>query len=344
MAKSSWTRLLLFDMNVLGIETSCDETAAAVWLRDRLGSNIIASQVVHKKFGGVVPELASRAHVKLILSIIQSSLKEANIGKQDLDGIAVTYGPGLTGSLLVGLNFAKAMSLALDIPFIGINHIEGHLFSNSVLEKGPELPFVSLVISGGHTQLVIVKAWGEYDILGKTRDDAAGEAFDKVAKMLELEYPGGPIIDKLAKKGDPNYLNLPKARFKDDGLDFSYSGLKTAVLYHLQSLSPEDRIRRKADVAASFQLAAVEVLVENSIRAIEKYDINTLALAGGVACNSLLRERLKPECAKRGVNLFIPPPILCTDNGAMIARAGKFYLEHGQQSDFNLSPKPSLSL
>jgi N6-L-threonylcarbamoyladenine synthase len=331
-------------MNVLGIETSCEETAAAVWLHDRLGSNIIASQVIHTKFGGVVPELASRAHVKLILPIIQSALKEAKIEKKDLDGIAVTYGPGLTGSLLVGLNCAKAVSLALDIPFIGINHIEGHLFSNSVLEGGPQVPFVALIISGGHTQLVLVRDWGEYEILGKTRDDAAGEAFDKVAKMLELEYPGGPAIDKLAKEGNPNYLNLPKAKFKDNGLDFSYSGLKTAVLYHLQSLSVQERKRRRADVAASFQVAAVEVLVENSLKALEKFKINQLALAGGVACNSLLRKRLKTECAQRGVTLFVPPPILCTDNGAMIARAGKFYLEHGQRSDFSLSPKPSLSL
>ncbi|MFQ5822686.1 MAG: tRNA (adenosine(37)-N6)-threonylcarbamoyltransferase complex transferase subunit TsaD [bacterium] len=344
MARSLLTPLFLFEMNILGIETSCDETAAAVWLNNRLGSNIIASQEVHKKYGGVVPELASRAHVKLILPIIQASLKKANIEKQDLEGIAVTYGPGLTGSLLVGLNFAKAMSLALAIPFIGINHIEGHLFSNSVLDQGPQPPYVSLVISGGHTQLVLVKEWGEYEILGKTRDDAAGEAFDKVAKMLELEYPGGPAIDKLATKGRPNYIKLPKAKIKDNGLDFSYSGLKTAVLYHLQSLSPEERKRRKADVAASFQVAAVAVLVENSLKALAKYKINQLALAGGVACNSHLRERLKKECAKHGVKLFIPPPILCTDNGAMIARTGNFYLEKGQNSDFGLSPKPSLSI
>jgi N6-L-threonylcarbamoyladenine synthase len=331
-------------MTILGIETSCDETAAAVWLNERLGSNIIASQAVHKEFGGVVPELASRAHVQLILPIVRSALKEANIEKEDLDGIAVTYGPGLAGSLLVGLNFAKAMSLALKVPFIGINHMEGHLFSNSVLTKGPEPPFMCLIISGGHTQLVLVKNWGDYEILGKTRDDAAGEAFDKVAKMLELEYPGGPAIDKLAKTGNADYVKFPRAKFKDNDLDFSYSGLKTAVLYHLHALTSEERTRHKADVAASFQVAAVEVLIDKSLKALEMCGLNQLALAGGVACNSWLRKRLQTESEKTGFRLFIPPAILCTDNGAMIARAGKFYLENGVRSDFSLSPKPSLAL
>lgn len=334
----------LFDMNILGIETSCDETAAAVWLDERLGSNIIASQTVHKEFGGVVPELASRAHVKLILPMVRSALKEAKIEKEDLDGIAVTYGPGLAGSLLVGLNFAKAMSLALKIPFIGINHMEGHLFSNSVLTIGPQPPFICLIISGGHTQLVLVKNWGEYEILGRTRDDAAGEAFDKVAKMLELEYPGGPVIDKLAKAGNADYVKFPRAKFKDHVLDFSYSGLKTAVLYHLYALTPDERTRHKADVATSFQVAAVQMLIDNSLKALEICGLSQLSLAGGVACNSLLRKRLQTESEKMGFQLFIPPAILCTDNGAMIARAGKFYLENGIRSDFSLSPRPSLTL
>ncbi|NIR46924.1 tRNA (adenosine(37)-N6)-threonylcarbamoyltransferase complex transferase subunit TsaD [candidate division KSB1 bacterium] len=331
-------------MNILGIETSCDETAAAVWLTDHLASNKIASQEVHANFGGVVPELASRAHVKLILPIIQSALSEANINKQDLDGIAVTYGPGLAGSLLVGLNVAKSMALALKVPYIGINHMEGHLFSNSVLEKGPEPPFISLTISGGHTQLVYVKGWGDYKILGKTRDDAAGEAFDKVAKMLELSYPGGPAIDKLAKDGDPEYISLPKAKFKDNSLDFSYSGLKTAVLYHLQNLDSQERHRHKADIAASFQKAAIEVLIENSLKALEEHEIDELALAGGVACNSYLRKHLHQESNRRRFKLYVPPVNLCTDNGAMIARAGYFYLEKGERSEYTLSPKPSLSL
>ncbi|MFQ5752789.1 MAG: tRNA (adenosine(37)-N6)-threonylcarbamoyltransferase complex transferase subunit TsaD, partial [bacterium] len=306
-------------MNVLGIETSCDETAAAVWLHDRLGSNLIASQEIHTRFGGVVPELASRAHVKLILPIVEAAIKEANISKKNLDGIAVTYGPGLTGSLLVGLNFAKAMALALNIPFVGINHMEGHLFSNSVLEKGPQPPFIALIISGGHTQLVLVKKWRDYQILGKTRDDAAGEAFDKVANMLELPYPGGPAIDNLAQQGNPEYLTLPKAKIKSNDLDFSYSGLKTAVLYHLQSLSRAERERHKANIAASFQVAAVAVLIENSLKAMTKMQINQLALAGGVACNSYLRARLKAESKKLSFKLYFPQVNLCTDNGAMIA-------------------------
>jgi len=331
-------------MKLLGIETSCDETAAAVWLEDRLTSNIVASQEVHQKYGGVVPELASRAHVQLILPTVQKALKEAEIEKEHLDGIAVTFGPGLAGSLLVGLNFAKAMALALDIPIIGVNHIEGHIFSNSVLGEGPQPPFIALIISGGHTQLVLVHEWGKYEILGKTRDDAVGEAFDKAAKMLELSYPGGPAVDKLAATGDPEYLDFPKGRIKDSELDFSYSGLKTAVLYHLQSLSPEERERSKADVAASFQKAAIEILIENSLKALEKYQIDQLALAGGVACNSLLRNRLKEESEKHGFKLFTPPLNLCTDNAAMIVRAGRFYLERGERSEFSLSPVPSLRL
>ena len=330
-------------MIILGIETSCDETAAAVWAHDRLAANKIASQEVHAKFGGVVPELAARAHVQLIAPIMESALLEANINKRELQGIAVTYGPGLAGSLLVGLNFAKAMALALNIPLVGINHLEGHLFSNSILEAGPQPPFICLIISGGHTQLVMVKNWRDYQILGRTRDDAAGEAFDKVAKMLDLPYPGGPAIDKLAHEGNASYLKLPKAKFKDGEFDFSYSGLKTAVLYQLQSLDAAERAQRKADIAASFQYAAVEVLIENSLKAATENKLNQLALAGGVACNSYLRKRLQDECRKNGLELFIPPAILCTDNGAMIARAGKFYLENSQTSDFSLSPKPSLS-
>lgn len=331
-------------MNILGIETSCDETAAAVWLDDHLGSNIIASQDVHKLYGGVVPELASRAHVKLIWPVVGRALAEANISRNDLDGIAVTYGPGLAGALLVGMNFAKGLALALGKPLVGINHIEGHVFSNSVLVAGPKPPFLSLIISGGHTQLVRVTEWGKYEILGKTRDDAAGEAFDKVAKMLDLPYPGGPAIDKLAKEGDPAYIDFPRGKFKDSELDFSYSGLKTAVLYHWQSLDPNAREAHKADVAASFQEAAVQVLVERSLLALQKYDLNQLAMAGGVACNSLLRVKLKTASVEHDFELFYPPPILCTDNAAMIARAGKFYLEKGVLSDFSLPVKPALKL
>lgn len=330
-------------MIILGIETSCDETAAAVWKGDALASNIVASQEVHKKYGGVVPELASRAHVKNIVPIVDRALAEAEVGREALDAVAVTYGPGLAGSLLVGLNFAKATALALQVPFVGINHMEGHIFSTSVLERGPEPPFLSLVISGGHTQLMLVEVWGRYRMLARTRDDAVGEAFDKVAKMLELPYPGGPAIDRLAREGDSEYLRLPKARFKDGSLDFSYSGLKTAVLYHLRSLSEAERKRHKADLAASFQAAAVEVLVENSVRAIQEHGLERLAVAGGVACNSLLRRRFEEESRRHEFELFVPPPILCTDNAAMIARAGLFYLNQGRRSAFDLSPEPTLS-
>ncbi|RMF68626.1 MAG: tRNA (adenosine(37)-N6)-threonylcarbamoyltransferase complex transferase subunit TsaD [Calditrichaeota bacterium] len=330
-------------MKLLGIETSCDETAAAVWVDDHLASNVIASQDVHKEWGGVVPELASRQHVKLIVPVVEAALSEAGVGKQQLDGIAVTYGPGLAGALLVGLNFAKALALGLDLPFVGVNHLEGHLFSNSVLDAGPEPPFLALIISGGHTELVLVREWGRYEVLGKTRDDAAGEAFDKVAQMLELPYPGGPAIDQLAKNANPT-LTFPRAVVKNEALAFSYSGLKTAVLYHLKSISPAEREKEKANIAASFQSAAIEVLVEKSLAALAEHRVAQLAIAGGVARNSLLRQRLQEESERLGFRLFIPPPQLCTDNAAMIVRAGKFYLEGGRPSDFSLSPQPSLSL
>ncbi len=331
-------------MTLLGIETSCDETAAAVWSNGRLLANKIASQEVHGQYGGVVPELASRAHVRLMLPIVTAALAEAGVSKGELEGIAVTYGPGLAGSLMVGLNFAKALALALDVPYVGINHMEGHLFSNSVLQKGPAPPFLCLIVSGGHTWLVLVRAWGEYEIVGKTRDDAVGEAFDKVAKMLDLPYPGGPEIDKLARQGDPEAFAFPKARFKDESLDFSYSGLKTAVLYQLHELGEKERTRRKADIAASFQKAAIDVLVENTLAAVQKYPVEEVALAGGVACNAYLRARMTEVCHKFGLQLHIPPPELCTDNAAMIVRAGAWYLERGVHSDFELSPVPSLGL
>lgn len=331
-------------MKILGVETSCDETAAAVFIDDGLASNVISSQEVHQKFGGVVPELASRAHVRLIWPVVAEAMQEARLKPTDLDGIAVTYGPGLAGALLVGINFAKALSFALKIPYIGVNHIEGHIFSNSIRQNELRPPFVALVISGGHTQLVHVKQWGKYEIVGKTRDDAAGEAFDKVAKMMDLPYPGGPSIQKTANKGDSNYIQLPIGKFKNHDLDFSYSGLKTAVLYHLQSLAPDERIARKADIAASFQTAAVQALIDRSLLALEKLHLKQLAMAGGVACNTLLREKLKLAGKKHGFELFYPDPVFCTDNAAMIARAGKFYLESGVHSTFDLSPKPSLAL
>jgi len=331
-------------MNVLGIETSCDETSAAIFCEGRLLSNIIASQTIHQKYGGVVPELASRAHIKLITSITQEALSQANKTISDINAIAVTYGPGLVGSILVGLNFAKALAYKQNIPWIGINHIEGHIFANFVHEADLTSPFISLVISGGHTQLVYVKELGSYQTIGKTKDDAAGEAFDKVAKMLELGYPGGPIIDKMAENANKGYVNFPRALLSEDNFDFSFSGLKTAVLYYLRSISTEETDRYKADIVASFQEALVEVLVEKTCKAAEKFEVNNIALAGGVACNSYLREQMKLRADEKGLNLYIPAPILCTDNAAMIACAGLHKLQQGEKSSFRLAPKPSLKL
>jgi len=332
-------------MLILGIETSCDETSAAIYGEAGLLSNEIASQIIHQKYGGVVPELASRAHIKNIYPIVQAALDKAKVKLSDISGIAVTFGPGLVGSILVGLNYAKALALALDKPFIGINHIEGHIFANYLQANDPRPPFVTLMISGGHTLLILVKAPGEYQIMGSTRDDAAGEAFDKVAKMLELGYPGGPIISKVAEQGDPNYVRFPQAKMKDNQkYDFSFSGLKTAVLYHLQKLTPVERKNHLADIAASFQHALVEVLVERSLELLAELKLNRLSVVGGVAANRWLRQRLEDEAIKNNIQLFIPSPILCTDNAAMIARAGYYRLSSGQTSPFTLSPQPSLAL
>jgi len=331
-------------MIVLGIETSCDETAAAIFSDKGLLSNEISSQEVHFEYGGVVPELASRAHIQLLLPIVRAALTTAHITTAQLDGIAVTYGPGLVGSILVGLNFSKAMAFSLNIPFIGINHIEGHIFANFVFSQEPTPPFITLIVSGGHTMLVLVKKLGDYLILGSTKDDAVGEAFDKVAKMLNLGYPGGPVIDKTAKSGDPEYITFPRARFSDDRLDFSFSGLKTAVLYHIKSLTCEQTGSHRADIAASFQMAAIDSLITQALAAVNQFQINKLVVVGGVARNSLLREKLQSAANETGLELFIPPPVLCTDNAAMIARAGYFRLLLNQFSPFTLSPAPSLKL
>lgn len=331
-------------MNILGIETSCDETAAAVYGSDGLQSNVIASQAIHQQYGGVVPELASREHIRLILPIIRQSLDEANLTLQQIDGIAVTYGPGLVGSLLVGLNMAKALAYALRIPFIGINHIEGHLFSVSLNRHNLKVPFIALVISGGHTQLVLVKELGQYEILGRTLDDAAGEAFDKISKMLNLGYPGGPLIDKLSIQGNDKFAQFPRSLLKEQGYNFSFSGLKTAVLYFLRRISETDQKKHVADIAASFQAALVEVLIEKTIAASRNYGIQNIVLAGGVARNSYLRKLFQVRAEQEALNLHIPDPILCTDNAAMIAWVGYQKLQKGEQSDFRLAPVPGLKL
>lgn len=330
-------------MYILGIETSCDETSAAIYGDQGLLANEIASQLVHQKYGGVVPELASRAHVRNIMPIIDATLTKANIPRQAISAIAVTYGPGLVGSILVGLNFAKAVALAWKIPLIGINHIEGHLFSNFVHENFPAEPFVTLIVSGGHTLLVWVTAPGHYKIMGTTKDDAVGEAFDKVAKMLNLGYPGGPIIDQISQTANASYLRLSKPKM-DNKFDFSFSGLKTAVLYYIKKIAPEDLEKHRADIAASFQSTAINFLIDRSLSLLDELGLKVLSVAGGVACNSLLRKRLADCASKENIRILVPPPLLCTDNAAMIARAGYYKFQNEDFSPLSISPEPSLTL
>jgi len=329
-------------MRILGIETSCDETAAAIWEDDvGLRSNVVASQAEHSVFGGVVPELASRAHIRKIIPVIHRSLSEAGISIEEVNGIAVTYGPGLIGSLIVGLSVAKALSLALDVPLIGIHHIEAHIFSSLLQDPEVPLPLMTLVASGGHTELVLVEEWGNYRVLGRTRDDAAGEAFDKVAKMLGLGYPGGPEIDRLAQRGDPKAIHFPRPL--PEGWNFSFSGLKTAVLYYLES-HPEALPDHLPDVAAGFQRAVVDVLFERLTTAALAYRVSAVAVVGGVAANRELRQRLATWAKSTGVLVVFPSPALCTDNAAMVARAGSFYLNRGKRSDLSLAAMPRSSL
>jgi len=332
-------------MLVLGIETSCDETAASV-VRDgkTILSNVVYSQVVHNKYWGVVPELASREHMKTIVPIVRGALGEAKVELEKVDGVAVTYGPGLVGSLLIGLSFAKSLSYSLRIPLIGINHIEGHIFANFLENLQLEPPFVCLVISGGHSNLIYVANKGEYELLGRTRDDAAGEAFDKVAKVLDLGYPGGPIIDKVSKGGKADFVRFPRAYLEEGSFDFSFSGLKTAVEIYVSRLSQEKLERHRIDIAASFQEAIVEVLVDKGIRASILKKVKNIALAGGVARNSCLRDRVESEAKKHDLKVFYPSPILCTDNAAMIASAGDFRLSRGERSSFDLNAIPYAKL
>jgi N6-L-threonylcarbamoyladenine synthase len=337
-------------MPLLAIETSCDETAAAMMDGTRLLSNTIATQEIHQLFGGVVPELASRAHIQRIVPIVNQALANAQVSKHEIDAVAVTYGPGLIGSLLVGVSFAKGLALQLGAPLLGVNHLEGHLFSTNIKPEGPEPPFLSLIISGGHTILTYVRAWGQYQILGQTQDDAAGEAFDKVAKILGLEYPGGPAVEKLAANGNAEAINFPQARLKNTGdsasprFDFSFSGLKTAVLYYARKLSAAELEKQRADIAASFQQALINALVENVALAHEQFPTRAVALAGGVACNRTLRQAFTKLGEQRGLQLHFPEPIFCTDNAAMIARAAQFHLSNGKRSPLSLAPEPGLVL
>ena len=331
---------------ILSIESSCDETSAAVVLNGReVLSNIIASQIdTHKKFGGVVPEVASRMHIEVISGVIDEALKEADVTLEQIDAIGVTYGPGLVGALLVGLQFAKGLAFATKKPLIGVNHIEGHISANYIQHKDLKPPFVSLVVSGGHTFIVHVKDYGQYEVIGQTRDDAAGEAYDKVARALGLGYPGGPKIDKLSKEGNPNSITFPKAKFQDDTLDFSFSGVKSAVLNYLNKCNMQNVEINKADVAASFQKAVIDVLTENVLLTCKKKKINKIAIAGGVASNSSLRETIINAAAKRGIDVLFPDTILCTDNAAMIGSAAYYNLINGKVSELSLNAKPNLKL
>lgn len=331
-------------MLVLGIETSCDETAASVvWGGKKILSNVVYTQMVHKKYGGVVPELASREHIKTIVPVVENALREAKISLKDVEGIAVTYGPGLVGSLLIGLSFAKSVAYSLDKPFIGINHIEGHIFANFLEYPDLKPPLICLVISGGHSDLILVKNKGEYEKLGQTRDDAPGEAFDKVAKLLEIGYPGGPLIDKLSQKGNPNFFKFPRA-YLDQSFDFSFSGIKTAVALYVAKKSSKEIKEQKKDTVASFQEAVVDVLVEKVIKAALFKDVKKIALAGGVASNSRLREKLKIRSTEPSLEVFFPSPSLCTDNAAMIAAAGDFHLSRGERSGLDLNAVPYAKL
>ena len=332
------------DKYILAIESSCDETSAAVVLNGReILSNVIASQIsTHEQYGGVVPEVASRMHIEAISGVVEEALLKANITLEKIDAIGVTYGPGLVGALLVGLQFAKGLAFASKKPLVGVNHIEGHICANYIQHKDLKPPFISLVVSGGHTFIVHVKDYGIYEVIGQTRDDAAGEAYDKVARALGLGYPGGPKIDKLAKEGNPKAITFPKANFHEETLDFSFSGVKSAVLNYLNKCNMQNIEINKADVAASFQQAVVDVLKDNVLLTCKKKNIDTIAIAGGVASNSTLRETLINEAGKKGIKVLFPTPILCTDNAAMIGSAAYFNFINGKVNDLNLNAKPNL--
>lgn len=334
------------DKYILAIESSCDETSAAVVLNGReILSNVIASQIsTHEQYGGVVPEVASRMHIEAISGVVEEALLKANITLEKIDAIGVTYGPGLVGALLVGLQFAKGLAFASKKPLVGVNHIEGHICANYIQHNDLKPPFISLVVSGGHTFIVHVKDYGIYEVIGQTRDDAAGEAYDKVARALGLGYPGGPKIDKLAKEGNPKAITFPKANFHEETLDFSFSGVKSAVLNYLNKCNMQNIEINKADVAASFQQAVVDVLKDNVLLTCKKKNIDTIAIAGGVASNSTLRETLINEAGKKGIKVLFPTPILCTDNAAMIGSAAYFNFINGKVNDLNLNAKPNLKL
>lgn len=334
------------DVYILAIESSCDETAAAVVKNGReVLSNVIYSQIaLHTEYGGVVPEIASRKHIEKINQVVEQALLEARKKLEDITAIAVTYGPGLVGALLVGVSFAKAVSFASGIPLVGVHHIEGHISANYIENKELEPPFVCLVVSGGHSHLVVVRDYGEYEIIGRTRDDAAGEAFDKVARAIGLGYPGGPKIDRVSKEGNPDAIHFPRAKVADAQYDFSFSGLKSAVLNYINSCQMKGEEINTEDVAASFQKAVVDVLVEHSMDAAKRYGYKKFAIAGGVASNSGLRSALEKACKENGLTFYHPSPIYCTDNAAMIGAAGYYEYQKGVRHGYDLNAVPNLKL
>ena len=334
------------DILILAIESSCDETAAAVVKNGReVLSNVISSQIeLHKLYGGVVPEIASRKHIEKINQVIEEALQDANVTLDDIDAVGVTYGPGLVGALLVGVAEAKAIAYARKLPLVGVHHIEGHISANYIENKELEPPFICLVVSGGHTHLVCVKDYGKYEIIGRTRDDAAGEAFDKVARAIGLGYPGGPKIDKLSKEGNPDAIVFPRAHMGDAPYDFSFSGVKSSVLNYINGCKMKGEEYNQADIAASFQKAVTDVLVDNALKAVKEYGFSKLAIAGGVASNSTLRGAMECACMENGVEFYHPSPIYCTDNAAMIGVAAYYEYLSGTRHGWDLNAVPNLKL
>ncbi len=334
------------DILILAIESSCDETAAAVVRNGReVLSNIISSQIaLHTLYGGVVPEIASRKHIEKINQVIEEALKEANVNLQDIDAIGVTYGPGLVGALLVGVAEAKAIAFAAKKPLVGVHHIEGHISANYIENKELEPPYICLVVSGGHTHLVVVNDYGDYKVIGRTRDDAAGEAFDKVARAIGLGYPGGPKVDKLAKEGNPDAIKFPRANVEGAPFDFSFSGLKSAVLNHINMCQMKNIEINNADIAASFQKSVVDALLSRALLACEEYGMDKLAIAGGVASNSAIRSAFAESCEKKGIKFYHPSPIYCTDNAAMIGVAAYYEYASGTRHGWDLNAVPNLKL
>jgi len=331
-------------MNIIGIESSCDETAVSIINDEKVFTSIISSQELHKEYGGVVPEFASREHMKNIDNLVIKAFEEANMTIDDMDGIAVTRGPGLMGALLVGLSYAKGLSFTSKKPLIGVNHIEGHIMANFLDHPELEFPFLCCLVSGGHTQIVYVKDFQEYEILGKSIDDAAGEAFDKAARILDLGYPGGPIIDRMAKEGDPKFHRFPRAQIKNRPNDLSFSGLKTSVLYLTRQSEKKWIEENINNICASYQEAIIDALQKKTFKILEEVDVNTIVLAGGVAANSRLREVFQQKARSRKVNIYFPSLAYCTDNAAMIAKAGMEMMKRNMTSKLDIKAIPNLRL